>query len=487
MPRFHSMLCVLSLISAGLARAEEPASRQEVEALRAEIAALRQAMADQQRTFQEALQELGARIEWARTGRRGMPIALEPVADDEEKGGPDLKREFEEALRGVQTPQSPQPIAQVGQLKLIDISLDVLTGAGTSTADEEELAALQGGAHDPSVRGIEVPNVELTLQGVVDPYFRGDAHVIFLIDEEGETVVELEEAYFTTTSLPHGLQVRGGQMFEQFGRLNTQHPHAWAFVDQPIVHTRLMGPDGLRGPTAELSWLAPTPFYLELLGAAIYARGETAVSFLNAPGEEFAGHVLQPREIESLEDLTYLLRAKTSFDLTAELTLVSGVSALLGPNSASTSSEGNTQIYGLDVYLKWQPLDNDHGFPFVSFQTEAMGRRYETGQGFDADGFGLENEVLYDAGYYAQILYGFTRGWVLGARHEFADGDRDNRDDPLRDARHRASANLTYYPSEFSKIRLQANMDEADHLEDEDFSVWIQVEILFGAHGAHKF
>ncbi len=487
MRKVHSALCVLALSLSALA--DEPASREEVQALREEVSSLKQALADQQRELREAMEALGARIEWVKTRQRGVPIAMEdPATEDKPKESgakSDLEKEFEEALKGAETPKPPQPVAQVGQLKLIDIALDILTDAGTSTADEEELASLQGGGHDPSVRGIECPNTELTLQGVVDPYFRGDAHVVFQIDEEGETVVELEESYFTTTSLPHGLQVRGGQVFEQFGRLNAQHPHEWAFADQPVINTRLMGPDGFRGPTAELSWLTPLPFYMEVLGAAVYARGETAPSFLGTEGEELAGHVLQKREVDSLEDLTYLTRVKTSFDLSDTWTLVNGVSALFGPNA--TSDEGNTQIYGMDVYVKWKPLDSDHGFPFVAFQAEAMGRRYETGQGFDADGAELDNEVLYDSGYYAQALWGFSRGWVLGARHEFADGDGDNRDDPLRDARHRASANVTYFPSEFSKIRLQANMDEADHLEDEDYSGWIQVEILFGAHGAHKF
>ncbi len=480
MRKLRFVVLILALVSPAL-RADEPASRREVEALRAEVAALKEALSDQRQDFHEAMRLIAAKLEWSRESRFGIPIA----EDGPKEGGSDLEKEFAEALKGAETSKAPQPVAAVGQLKLIDVSLDILTEAGTSTADEEELARLQGGGHDPSVRGIEVPNVELTLQGVVDPYFRGDAHIIFLIDEEGETVVELEEAYFTTTLLPHGLQVRGGQMFEQFGRLNAQHPHSWDFVDQPVVNTRLLGPDGFRGPTAELSWLTPLPFYAELLGGVVYARGETAVSFLGEEDDEIAGHLRVGREVESLEDLTYLARAKTSFDLSDEWTLVNGVSALFGPNNAG--AEGNTQVYGADVYLKWKPLDNDHGFPFVAFQAEAMGRRYETGDGVDADAADLDNEVLNDVGCYAQALYGFHRGWVAGVRYDYADGDGENRDDPLRDSRHRASANLTFLPSEFSKIRLQSNMDEADHIEDEDYSVWIQVEILFGAHGAHKF
>jgi hypothetical protein len=45
---------------------------------------------------------------------------------------------------------------------------------------------------------------------------------------------------------------------------------------------------------------------------------------------------------------------------------------------------------------------------------------------------------------------------------------------------------LTFYPSEFSKIRLQYNYDHGE-LFGTDHSVWLQVEFLLGAHGAHKF
>ncbi len=53
---------------------------------------------------------------------------------------------------------------------------------------------------------------------------------------------------------------------------------------------------------------------------------------------------------------------------------------------------------------------------------------------------------------------------------------------------------LTYYPSEFSKLRIQYNYDRSAFLTRAPFgdprdasSVYLQFEILFGAHGAHKF
>ena len=62
---------------------------------------------------------------------------------------------------------------------------------------------------------------------------------------------------------------------------------------------------------------------------------------------------------------------------------------------------------------------------------------------------------------------------------------------PDRQSRERISGDLTWYPTEFSKIRLQYNHD---FLEENDFlsqrqadELFLQFEFILGAHGAHKF
>jgi hypothetical protein len=363
---------------------------------------------------------------------------------------------------------------------------------------------VQPGGHDPNQRGFTIPNAELSLQGAVDPSFRGDSHIIFAIDKNGETVVELEEAYLTTLTLPADLQLRLGQFFTEFGRLNRQHPHQWDFVDQPLVNNRMFGADGLRAPGARLSWLAPTPFFLEVLSGIQNPRGETQTSFLandaafegtfsggTAPAS-LGGHPFVQEEVQSAADMIYLERVATSFEIGEESTLAAGISALFGPNASGR--DGSTQIYGVDAFYKWKPTANDQGWPFVTLQTESLWRRYHaddfTG---DADGDGtpdpFPDEIFRDHGMYAQALYGFDRPWVAGFRVDYVDGDGASTGGlgPL-DRRVRFSPNLTYYPSEFSKIRLQANFDKVQELQDDNFfSLWLQFEILFGAHGAHKF
>ena len=56
----------------------------------------------------------------------------------------------------------------------------------------------------------------------------------------------------------------------------------------------------------------------------------------------------------------------------------------------------------------------------------------------------------------------------------------------MRATRWRISPNLTWYPTEFSKVRLQYNYDDRREV-GVDHSVWLQFEFLLGAHAAHKF
>src|SRR5688572_323957 len=248
-----------------------------------------------------------------------------------------------------------------------------IADAGWST--EPDVAALELGDHDRRTRGFTIPNVELTLDGAVDPYFRGFANLVWKLDEEGETVVELEEMYFLTTSLPGNLQLKGGQFFTEFGRQNTQHPHSWAFVDQPLALATLLGPEGLRSQGARLSWLAPTSFYTEAMLTVQNATGETAFSFSSEESPEIHGGEPVEREVEDLSDMLLVPRLAVSLDLTPNQTVVLGASGAFGPNNAGL--ETSSRVLGADVYWKWKSPTASQGFPFVSFQSEALTRSYD--------------------------------------------------------------------------------------------------------------
>ncbi|HEY5912067.1 MAG TPA: hypothetical protein VJA21_15800 [Verrucomicrobiae bacterium] len=384
------------------------------------------------------------------------------------------------------SPAAPLTLARAGSAYM-NISFDALMDAGWST-DSDPSHYLELGDHDPIERGFSMRNAEIALDGAVDPYFKGFGNIVLKLDHNNETSIELEETYLQTAALPANLQVKAGQFFANFGRQNPQHPHQWAFVDEPVILARTLGPEGLRNLGAQVSWLAPTPFYTEAFLGVFNGQGGTAFSFRN-PGDSLLGadrvhgRATTDRSLEGAGDLLYVPRLASSFDLTDQQTLVLGASAAFGPNE--TGSGQRTEIYGGDIYWKWKAANAQAGFPFVSWQTEGLYQRFEAG----ADpGLGLPSETLADWGFYSQLLWGFKNRWVAGLRGEYADGNHGAFDaqDVYRGERTRIAPNLTFYPSEFSKIRLQYDYDHGA-LFGTAHSVWLQVEFLLGAHGAHKF
>lgn len=381
---------------------------------------------------------------------------------------------------------APVPMASSGRAYM-NAGFDVLLNGGWSTSPD--VAAFQAGDHDPSQRGFSIRNAELSLDGAVDPYFKAFANLVFKLSPDEQTELELEEAYAQSTALPGNLQLKAGRFFTEFGRQNNQHPHAWAFVDQPLAMNRMFGSDGLRQNGVRLSWLAPTPWYTEALLGVFNGQGGDAFSFRNPGVAEsngivrLYGHATAARDLRGAGDLLYVPRLASSFDLTDEQTLVLGTSAAFGPND--TGPEARTQIYGLDGYWKWKPANAGNGWPFVSLQAELFYRDFLAA----ADpGAGLPEEHLRDWGGYAQVLWGFTRDWVAGLRGDYVTGNSgaSAEGNAQRGEVERIAPAITCYFSEFSKLRLQYNYTHFAAGSDEQ-AVWAQLEFMIGAHGAHKF
>jgi len=365
----------------------------------------------------------------------------------------------------------------------LNLSLDGLFAAGTSTGTD--VGALEPGGHDPAQRGFTAQNVEVVFEGAVDPYFRAQANVVLQISPEGETVVELEEAYATTSSLPRGLQLKAGQFFTEFGRLNSMHPHAWDFVDQPLVNGRFFGPDGLRSVGARLSWLLPTDFYSEAFLTLQNSQGETLTSFRSVPGETLFGREIVERNVSAVSDLLLVPRYTTSFDLTDTQTLLVGASAALGPNG--TGESGRTRIYGVDGYWKWKSPTAFKGFPFLKIQGEVMYRDLSASAAPEMPEGSAAAASFSDWGGYLQLNWGYKAGHVLGLRMDKVGGDSGDPAALALAGRLRLSPVVTWFPTEYSKLRLQYNFDHGDAFEQDEHSLWLQLEFLLGAHSAHKF
>lgn len=342
-----------------------------------------------------------------------------------------------------------------------DLSLVLdFAAAGFSTREHR-----QTGGHDPTRNGFNLQSLELSAKSVVDPYFRFDANLVFA--EDG---VEIEEVYGTTTDLPGGLQARFGQFLTRFGRINPTHPHAWDFVDQPFAIGRAFGAEGNRGPGVELSWLLPLPWYVELVASATHATGAgTARSFYAAsdPG------------VDGPKDLLYVTALKQFFDLSSNWSLLVGTSGAFGPNN--TGRDARTAIYATDLYLKYRPITRQSS-TVVSLQTEVLYRRRQI------------PSLVWDVSGYSQAFVRFARRWGAALRYELgtpayaSDGaiTIDPIDPDWTRTRHRVSANVSHWPSEFSRLRLQGSRDTASDGKG-IWAAFLAAELVVGAHGAHAF
>ena len=234
------------------------------------------------------------------------------------------------------SPAQPITVARAGS-SYMNMSFDALMDFGWSTVGDPS-KLLELGDHDPNTRGFSLVNAEIVLDGAVDPYFKGFANIALKLDQNDQTAVELEETYLQSMSLPLNLQLKAGQFLADFGRQNTQHPHQWAFVDNALILTRTFGPDGLRGIGGQLSWLAPTPFFTEAVLGVFNGQGGTAFSFRN-PGEpddmgvdRVHGRATVDRNMSGLNQLLFVPRLASSFELTDQQTLLVGLSAAFAPN-----------------------------------------------------------------------------------------------------------------------------------------------------------
>ena len=354
-------------------------------------------------------------------------------------------------------------LSSAAQALLPDISF-LLDVALAAFSDDEPL---QTGGHDPRKTGFAFQQLEMGVSKSVDPYFRFDAFIVF-----SQFGVEVEEAYATTLALPASLQVRAGQLLTRFGRINPTHPHTWDFVDQPLAIGRVFGGEGNRGLGVELSWLTPLPWYVEVLGSATDAAGEsTARSFF---GPEDLG-------VKGPLDFQLTAAIKQFFSLSDDWSLLWGLSAANGPNP--TGHDNRTDVYGTDLYLKFRPISRASDTA-VALQTEWLYRRRQ-----------VPETVEQDLSGYAQASWKFAQRWGTAARYEYGSptfdlaGDRVASDlDPAWTGhRHRVSANVTFWPTEFSRLRLQGSTDLPGWREQPIWAAFLAAEFSVGAHGAHRF
>lgn len=318
-------------------------------------------------------------------------------------------------------------------------------------------------------KGFNLDSAELFLFAPVDPYFNLYATIPF-----AENGVSVEEAFFVTTSLPDGLQIKGGKFKSGFGRHSGQHPHAWSFADAPLVYRALAREEGITEKGAQITYLPQLPFYAQAGVEVLQAENDMLFGADAKTGPHaYAGFL------------------KASFDVGDDSTVLLGPSVIAG-NTKTASIEndtvftGRTALYAFEFTYKWKPYKTRS---FV-FQSEYLCR----GQNGRLDNTALAvSSPLKRAqdGAVAQGVYQFGR-WSTGARYErlsvFADEyvlNGQNRS--FGEKPWKATADVEFNPTEFSRLRLQYNHDRSGGDNRTNREVLFQLIFGIGAHAAHPF
>lgn len=330
------------------------------------------------------------------------------------------------------------------------------TGLQISIAGD--LVAEQGFTKDSKAQEkLSARALELMFYAPVDHRFDAVASAT-AHDEQGEVIFEIHEAYIASSKLiPRG-RFRIGKFFPAFGRLQRFHQHDWPFISAPEVHTRFFDQEGIIDDGAELSYLLPTPIYLEWTG------GVTS-------GWTF-GHTHD--EGEKPKTPTHFSRLASYMDLGRF------GDAEIGLNYVGRTSAENTEmkIFGLDFVAKKR-----HGRTLTYLLQSETWLREETRENSETE------RIL---GSYLYTQYGFNPNWQLGLRldaltvlsQENALGDKE---DNLNFA---WVPTLTYRSSEFALFRLAYN-DKRDSVNSKtinrDRYLQLQIVFILGAHPAHTF
>ncbi len=116
---------------------------------------------------------------------------------------------------------------------------------------------------------LNLQEVELALQGYLNPYVRGDVFVG--VNPDG---VDVEEAYATFVRGLGPVQLKLGKYRVDWGNVNPLHPHAYSWIFAPLVEERFFGSEGLDQIAANVNASFPAGEQGELKVSGDLLRGD---------------------------------------------------------------------------------------------------------------------------------------------------------------------------------------------------------------------
>jgi len=279
--------------------------------------------------------------------------------------------------------------------------------------------------------------------------------------------LHMEEVYLTALALPWNMQMRAGLMFAKFGRQNDQCVHTWSFVNTPISQSRFLSQEHFKGMGAEWSALLPLPWYSLVL---VEMLSTDAISGFNS-ATFGTSDVNLSGKTDSFDDLAYVARMENFFELSSDWSLLIGANGAFG--QSPYVGDNRATLYGADLTLKWR-----EGEQSVKWTTEGVLRQTQ-----------IPQDSAQDWGGYSQVDVHMNRRWVLGLRGDYVDmlSGPESASELFGEQESRGSLGLTFFPTHFSKIRLQGDVVSTEESNTLSYGGFLQVEVIAGAHAPHSF
>ena len=308
-------------------------------------------------------------------------------------------------------------------------------------SDFRALLSSRDGTEDKKV---DLKELEMGIAADVDPFLRAEAYIAFA-KENGESVVEVEEAFGRYSNLGRGVSGKFGKIAAAIGRVQRNHADQLNYLDYPFMVQDFLGDEGLRAGGGSISYLLPGDKFHEFTIEGVDSEDAPLFAGAHSGAPVWVGHY------------------RTFFDFNEDTSAQLGATYANGPGGAG--SDGRSDLFGVDLVYKWVP-----GTKGKSLVIESEALWGKSGQPGARRAFGAFVAANYQL---RPNLYGY-------ARYDTSEApDSTNRRDGW-------TAGLTLKPTEFHHWRVEFQQIRSNFAPDRNL-LNLQFQMVFGAHPAHKY
>ena len=378
-------------------------------------------------------------------------------------------------------------------------ALPLLSFAQTPTLSNLTVSAVLDGYYQSEDRlmterakGFGLGETELAFSASIDDMFFGKLTTVFE-SHEGETEVNVEEAFIQTMALPNGFTVRAGRFLSDIGYLNNQHLHTDAFTSRPSAYRAFLGghyfDDGLR-----VSYIAPTDLYWTM-GAEVFSGDSLRA-------EDESGE----REFDSTG--VYTAFTKIGGDIGIESSWQLGASYLRNENGLLTPEEHDEEgeeahahsasytgknTFVADFVYKWAPNGN-YKYQHLTLSAEYFRVSDFMVPDLDEEHLSAEHDEEgsvndYHQAWYVSGVYQFSPSWSAGLRYGKLNTQVLHEEHFDQQTLKETELSVAWHNSHFSTVRVEFSHQSNigfDNAENDNV-ITLQYVMALGAHNAHQF